>query len=184
MEKNKKQKIKFSSSTEKENPNTKNNKFTENKTPEKTRLNKSKIQKTKFTEVDRQDSKHNPMHRERSRTKEILKKFQAKDKEDGNKNKAKAEVYMDKKGKQKIVEIKEKIKEKKDEEERLKKEELENLPQRVVVQFTSAEGKNLGGTLSIETNSNKELINSVINKLKKDEYRANHLLMVEDTEIN
>lgn len=128
------------------------------------------------------------MHRERSRTKEILNKFQAKDKEDLNKSKSKAEVYGDKKGKEKLIQIKEKQKEKREKEKLEKEEDLKNFPSRVIVQFSSAEGKNLGSSLSIETESNKLLLNQVINKLKQKENSedsfSNHLIMIEDTEVS
>eukprot|EP00340_Litonotus_pictus_P010780 CAMPEP_0170535812 /NCGR_PEP_ID=MMETSP0209-20121228/101801_1 /TAXON_ID=665100 ORGANISM="Litonotus pictus, Strain P1" /NCGR_SAMPLE_ID=MMETSP0209 /ASSEMBLY_ACC=CAM_ASM_000301 /LENGTH=601 /DNA_ID=CAMNT_0010837111 /DNA_START=78 /DNA_END=1884 /DNA_ORIENTATION=- len=139
--------------------------------------------------MNKVNSKHSDftpasMTRERSRTKEILNKFQPKPKENNNRSLAKSEVYADKKGQQKLLEIKEAQAKKKELIEQKKQEELNNFPTRVMVQFSSAEGKNLGGTMSIETSFNKLLINSVVNKLKNDGSTDSHLLLIEDTEIS
>lgn len=131
------------------------------------------------------EAKTNPMHRERSRTKEILAKYNTKidEKEKDNKSRAKSEVFADKKGKVKLQEFKEKkLKRIKDVEDK-KQEEIDNFPKEVIVQFTSAEGKNLGGQMTIETTATKHVINSVINKLKDDSNFMNHLMMIDDTEL-
>jgi ribosome assembly protein 4 len=169
----------------KKNKQSNNDRLTDDKTGKG-----SKKPIKEFNKLDKLDSKSHPMHRDRSRTKQILNKFNVKiyDREDNSRARVKSEVYADKKGQEKLKEIKEIQVAKRDKIEEDKKEELRNFPGRVVVQFTSAEGKNLGGSLEIETNSNKLLLNQVINKLKlkenKDESNSNHLIMVEDTEIS
>lgn len=140
--------------------------------------------KTDLFKDETKPNKNDLMHRERSRTKEILNKFQAKDKENKNKGRAKAEVFGDKKGQAKLEQFKEARQYKKHLEEEKKEEEIRNFPQKVIVQFSSAEGKDLGGKMSIETTANKHIINSVINKLKNDDNKPNHLIMIEDTELS
>lgn len=123
------------------------------------------------------------MNRERSRTKEILKKYQAKEKEGSNKKRLKAELYQDKKGLKKIQEIKGKIQEKKEKEIEAETKKKNDFPTKVVVQFKSAEGENLKGHIEVSSLVSKEELNSIINKLKESIDFSSHLIMVNDHEI-
>ena len=121
------------------------------------------------------------MTRERSRTKEILNKFDNKLKEDKNKEKSKREVYADRKGQVKLQQIKEAQKTKKQNIEEQKQAEIDNFSKVVIVQFASADGKKLGTTMSLETSANKIILNKLICKLKND--NENHIITINDSEI-
>ena len=125
------------------------------------------------------------MNRDRSRTKIILKQHQAKDKEKFNKKRAQSEVFQDKKGKKKLEEIKEIHKERKRIVEELAKEKLNNFPQKLVVQFTSAEGNNLKEPIELSSVLTKTELDILINKIKKslNQETSSHILMVDDYEI-
>lgn len=125
------------------------------------------------------------MNRERSRTKEIAKRYESKNKESYNRKKAKQEIYADSKGKQKLNEIKNRQLEKKQNILEEKQKKIDNFPQKLIIQFTSAEGENLKGQLEVSSDITKEELNSLINKLKAQSNQDlnNHIIMVDDCEI-
>lgn len=125
------------------------------------------------------------MNRERSRTKEILKKYESKNKVNDNYKRARQEVFEDKKGKKKLLEIKEQQTKKRIEKEEKEKEKINNFPQRLVVQFTSAEGHNLKGQVELSSVITKDELNQLINKLKisVNQEPNSHIIMADDYEI-
>lgn len=125
------------------------------------------------------------MQRERSRTKQILKQFSSFDKINKNIKKSKQEVYQDKKGKKKLEEIKQKIKDSNLIKEQAKADEIEKFPKKLLVQFTSADGLPLKGTIEIESEINKSDLDFLLNKFKAslNQEQNKHILMVDDYEI-
>ena len=125
--------------------------------------------------------------RERSRNSQ----FSSKDNYDVNRVKVKKETFSDKRGKEIIEGLQLEKKQRKEEAENKAKADkqsiFDNFPKEIVVQFVTADGVELGGSLTINSEYKKQDLNVIMNKLLK-ELKENHeiqpyIFMVEDNEI-
>lgn len=144
--------------------------------------NKKDIARKEINSFRQKENLINSKSMERSRTKDLVNKFEVKLREDKNRSKAKAEMFNDKKGQEKLQMIKSIKLEKQRVEADKEKAFYDNFPKNVIVQFCSNEGAKLGSTMSISTSTDKSLLNKILNKLKNTEDQ--HIMTVEDNEIS